>query len=32
MKEFLYKELTDQIIKSFYTVYNSLGFGFLEKV
>lgn len=25
-------ELTDRIIACFYTVYNSLGFGFLEKV
>ena len=28
----LHKEITDIIIKSFYTVYNSLGYGFLEKV
>jgi len=27
-----YKELTGQIIKAFYTVYNTLGYGFLEKV
>jgi GxxExxY protein len=27
-----YKELTEQIIKAFYTVYNALGYGFLEKV
>jgi GxxExxY protein len=26
------KELTEQIIKSFYDVYNELGHGFLEKV
>ena len=26
------KEITDLIIKSFYAVYNRLGFGFLEKV
>jgi GxxExxY protein len=25
-------ELTDQIINAFYLVYNSLGYGFLEKV
>lgn len=25
-------ELTGQIIKAFYHVYNSLGYGFLEKV
>jgi GxxExxY protein len=28
----LHKEITDAIINSFYTVYNSLGHGFLEKV
>ena len=27
-----YAELTDKIINAFYTVYNSLGWGFLEKV
>jgi len=27
-----HKELTDLIIKAFYTVYNKLGYGFLEKV
>jgi len=31
-KEILEKELTNKIIKSFYDVYNKLGFGFLEKV
>ncbi len=30
--ELLHKELTDQIIKTFYDVYNELGYGFLEKV
>lgn len=25
-------ELTEQVIKAFYKVYNSLGYGFLEKV
>lgn len=30
--ELLYKEITDKILKAFYTVYNELGFGFLEKV
>ena len=29
---FLYSELTSVIIKSFFKVYNHLGFGFLEKV
>ncbi|MDZ7716326.1 MAG: GxxExxY protein [Balneolaceae bacterium] len=28
----LHKELTGQIIESFYKVYNKLGYGFLEKV
>ena len=28
----LYKDLTDQIINSYFTVYNTLGYGFLEKV
>ena len=27
-----YQELTDTIINAFYTVYNALGYGFLEKV
>ncbi|WP_428666037.1 GxxExxY protein [Runella sp.] len=31
-KEVLHKELTEQIIKAFYDVYNELGYGFLEKV
>lgn len=30
--ELLYKELTDKILKTFYDVYNVLGYGFLEKV
>ncbi|MDX1586775.1 MAG: GxxExxY protein [Balneolaceae bacterium] len=28
----LHKEVTGTIIKSFYNVYNKLGYGFLEKV
>ena len=32
MNELLHKELTNKIINCFYTVYNTLGFGFLEKV
>ena len=32
MNEYLHKELTSKIIAGFYTVYNELGFGFLEKV
>ena len=27
-----HKELTEQIIKIFYKVYNTLGYGFLEKI
>ena len=30
--ELLHKELTDEIIKTYYDVYNELGYGFLEKV
>ncbi|MDZ7767301.1 MAG: GxxExxY protein [Melioribacteraceae bacterium] len=32
MTEYLHKDLTSKIIKAFYTVYNKLGYGFLEKV
>ena len=28
----LHKDLTDKILKAYYTVYNTLGYGFLEKV
>lgn len=28
----IYQELTSEIIQCFYKVYNTLGFGFLEKV
>ena len=28
----LYKNKTEKIIKAFYKVYNTLGYGFLEKV
>ncbi len=28
----LYRDLTDKIIKAYYKVYNTLGYGFLEKV
>ncbi len=31
-ENFKYSELSDSIIKSFYKVYNTLGYGFLEKV
>ncbi len=27
-----HSDITDKIIKAFYAVYNSLGYGFLEKV
>lgn len=30
--ELLHKNLTEQIINCFYKVYNTLGYGFLEKV
>jgi GxxExxY protein len=30
--ELLHQELTDGIIKTYYEVYNELGYGFLEKV
>ncbi len=32
MNNFRHSDITDQIIKAFYTVYNTLGYGFLEKV
>ena len=32
LKDTKYNDLTEQIIKAFYDVYNELGFGFLEKV
>jgi GxxExxY protein len=28
----LHEDVTEKIIRAFYTVYNHLGFGFLEKV
>ncbi len=31
-QDFKYKELTEEIIRIFYRVYNKLGYGFLEKV
>lgn len=27
-----YQEITEKIIQAFYKVYNTLGYGFLEKV
>jgi len=32
MNKLKHSEITDKIIKSFYQVYNTLGYGFLEKV
>ena len=32
MEEYLHKELTSAVINAFYEVYNTLGYGFLEKV
>ena len=29
---YLYSDTTEKIIKAFYKVYNTLGYGFLEKV
>ena len=29
---FKYSDITEKIIKAFYKVYNTLGYGFLEKV
>ncbi|MFH0888122.1 MAG: GxxExxY protein [Planctomycetota bacterium] len=31
-QDFKYKDLTEKIIKAFYQVYNTLSYGFLEKV
>ena len=28
----LHEQITDKVIKSYYKVYNTLGYGFLEKV
>ncbi len=30
--DYKYSDLTEEIIKCFYKVYNALGYGFLEKV
>ncbi|CAM3575900.1 hypothetical protein FSS13T_06450 [Flavobacterium saliperosum S13] len=32
MSNFLHKRRTEAILKTFYEVYNTLGYGFLEKV
>jgi len=31
-EKLLHQDLTEKIINAFYTVYNTLGYGFLEKV
>jgi GxxExxY protein len=31
-EKFKYKEYTDLVLKAYYQVYNTLGYGFLEKV
>ena len=30
--KYKYSDITEQVIKAFYKVYNTLGYGFLEKV
>jgi len=32
LQDFKHPEITENIIKTFYSVYNALGYGFLEKV
>ena len=32
INNYAYSEITELIIKAFFTVYNKLGYGFLEKV
>jgi GxxExxY protein len=32
MDNFKHKFITEKVLKAYYNVYNSLGFGFLEKV
>lgn len=32
MSDYIHQDLSSEIIKCFYKVYNNLGFGFLEKV
>lgn len=31
-EDYIYKELTEKIIRCFYNVHDELGFGFLENV
>lgn len=30
--EYLYSDITNEVLNAFYAVYNELGYGFLEKV
>jgi GxxExxY protein len=30
--DYLYQDITEKLIQAFYKVYNTLGYGFLEKV
>ena len=32
MENFKHQDITEAIIRAFYKVYNTLGYGFLEKV
>jgi GxxExxY protein len=32
MNDLLHREVSEEVIKAFYHVYNTLGYGFLEKV
>lgn len=32
MSNYLHTDITEKILRAFYKVYNTLGFGFLEKV
>jgi len=32
IENYLHSDITEKVIKAFYTVYNKLGYGFLEKV
>ena len=32
MNKLLHKSITEKVLKAYYNVYNSLGYGFLERV
>ena len=32
MSSLLHKKISDSVLKTYYEVYNNLGYGFLEKV